>query len=50
MLSRNEPRTTGDFTPQKSQIINSLKQNVSTSAYNALKNNADIVDNRNEFY
>lgn len=50
VLSRNEPRTTGDFTPQKSQIINSLKQNVSTSVYNALKNDADIVDNRNEFY
>ena len=31
-------------------MTNELKQNVSTSAYNAIKENAVIVDNRNDFY
>jgi len=50
IISRNEPRTSGDFSQQKTQITNELKQNVSTSAYNAIKENAVIVDNRNDFY
>ena len=50
VISRNEPRTTGDFSQQKIQITNELKQNVSTSAYNAIKENAGIIDNRNDFY
>ena len=50
VISRNEPRTSGDFSQQKIQITNQLKQNVSTSAYNAIKENAVIVDNRNDFY
>jgi len=50
VISRNEPRTSGDFSQQKIQITNELKQNVSTSAYNAIKENAVIIDNRNDFY
>ena len=50
VISRNEPRTSGDFSQQKIQITNELKQNASTSAYNAIKENAAIVDNRNDFY
>ena len=50
VISRNEPRTSGDFSQQKIQITNELKQNASTSAYNAIKENAVIVDSRNDFY
>ncbi len=50
IISRNEPRTSGDFSQQKIQITNELKQNVSTSVYNAIKGNAVIIDNRNDFY
>ena len=50
VISRNEPRTTGDFSQQQIQITNALKQNASTSAYNAIKENAGVVDNRNDFY
>ena len=50
VISRNEDRTTGDFSQQKLQITNALKQNASISAYNAIKENAGIVDNRNDFY
>jgi len=50
VISRNEPRTTGDFSQQQIQITNALKQNASASAYNAIKENAGVVDNRNDFY
>ena len=50
VLSKNEARTTGDFTQQQVQISQALKQNASTAAYNIVKENAGIVDNRNDFY
>ena len=50
VIRRNDSRTTGDFSQQQIQITNTLKQNASISAYNAIKENAGIVDNRNDFY
>jgi len=50
VLSKNEARTTGDFTQQQVQISQSLKQSASVDAYNAVKENAEVVDNRNDFY
>jgi len=50
VLSKNEARTTGDFTQQQVQISQSLKQSASVDAYNAVKENAGVVDNRNDFY
>ncbi len=50
VLSKNEARTTGDFTQQQVQISQALKQSASVAAYNAVKENAGVVDNRNDFY
>ena len=50
VLYRNESRTSGDFTQQQVQISQALKQSASTAAYNAVKENAGVVDNRNDFY
>ncbi len=50
VLSKNEARTSGDFSKQKDQIAQALKQNASNSAYNTIKENAGVIDNRNEFY
>ncbi|MEE2700182.1 MAG: SurA N-terminal domain-containing protein [Bacteroidota bacterium] len=50
VLSRNEVRTSGDFSKQKEQIVQALKQNASIAAYNAIKENAEVIDNRNNFY
>ena len=50
VLSKNEARTSGDFSKQKDQIAQALKQNASNSAYNTIKENAEVIDNRNDFY
>jgi len=50
VLSKNEARNSGDFSKQKTQIIQALKQTASSSAYNAIKENAGVIDNRNDFY
>ena len=50
VLSKNEARTTGDFTQQQVQISQALKQSASVAAYKAVKENAGVVDNRNDFY
>ena len=50
VLSKNGARTTGDFTQQQVQISQALKQSASVAAYNAVKENAGVVDNRNDFY
>ena len=50
VLSKNEARTSGDFSKQKDQIAQSLKQNASNSAYNTIKESAGVIDNRNDFY
>jgi peptidyl-prolyl cis-trans isomerase D len=50
VISRNEPRTSGDFSQQQIQISQALKQSASVAAYNAVKENAGVVDNRNDFY
>ena len=48
VISRNQARTSGDFTKQQDQISKALKQSASFAAYNAVKENAGIVDNRSE--
>ena len=50
VMSRNQERTSGDFSQQQVQISQALKQSASAAAYNAVKENAGIVDNRNDFY
>lgn len=50
VLSRNEATNSGDFSQQNDQIVQSLKQNASNSAYNIIKENAGVIDNRNDFY
>jgi peptidyl-prolyl cis-trans isomerase D len=50
VLSKNEARTSGDFSKQKDQIAQALKQNASNSVYNTIKENAGVIDNRNDFY
>ena len=50
VLSRNEARTSGDFSKQRDQIVQGLKRNSSIAAYNAIKENAGVIDNRNDFY
>ena len=50
VISRNEARTSGDFSKQKNQIFTTIKRNASTSAYNTLKEDAEVIDNRNDFY
>ena len=50
VMSRNQERTSGDFSQQQVQISQTLKQSASVAAYNAVKENAGIVDNRNDFY
>ena len=50
VISRNEARTSGDFSNQKNQMFTTIKRNASTSAYNTLKEDAEVIDNRNNFY
>ena len=50
VLSKNEARNSGDFSNQKDQVSQAIKQNASNSAYNAIKENARVIDNRNDFY
>ena len=39
-----------DFSNQKNQMFTTIKRNASTSAYNTLKEDAEVIDNRNDFY
>ncbi|OUV69944.1 MAG: hypothetical protein CBC83_09040 [Flavobacteriales bacterium TMED123] len=50
VLSKNEARNSGDFSKQKDQVSQAIKQNASNSAYNTIKENARVIDNRNDFY
>ncbi len=50
VISRNEARTSGDFSKQKEQMFTAIMRNASTSAFNALKEEAEVIDNRNDFY
>ncbi len=50
VLNKNEEISNGDFSQQQQQLSKTLQQNAAFSAYNVLKENAEIVDNRNDFY
>jgi len=50
VLSRNESKTSGDFSKQREQIAQTLSRNASIAAYNAIKGDAGVIDNRNNFY
>ena len=50
VISRNEVRDSGDFSKQKKQMFTTIIRNASASVYNALKEDAEVIDNRNDFY
>ncbi|MBC8266007.1 MAG: peptidylprolyl isomerase [Flavobacteriales bacterium] len=50
VINRNERLSSGDFSQQQQQMMSTLKQNAAIAAFNVLKENAKIVDNRNNFY
>jgi peptidyl-prolyl cis-trans isomerase D len=46
----DEVKATGDFTQQKANIVRQARSAASGQSYNALKEDADVIDNRSEFY
>ncbi len=46
----NEPAPQTDFTATKQQTVQQYQQRVSFEVFNALKEKADVVDNRGKFY
>ena len=50
VISKNEKKISGDFSQQQNQISKTIKQTSSIAAYNTLKQDAKVIDNRNAFY
>ena len=50
VISKNEEKISGDFSQQQNQISKTIKQTSSIAAYNTLKQDAKVIDNRNVFY
>jgi peptidyl-prolyl cis-trans isomerase D len=46
----DEVKPTGDFTQQKANIVRQASSAASGQSYNALKEDADVIDNRSDFY
>ena len=46
----DDMKTTGDFTLQKANIFRQASSAASGQSYNALKEDADVIDNRSDFY
>jgi len=46
----DEVKPTGDFTQQKANIVRQASAAASGQSYNALKEDADVIDNRSDFY
>ena len=46
----DEPTSNGDFTAQKSNIQRRVISNATKESYNALKEAANVQDNRADFY
>jgi peptidyl-prolyl cis-trans isomerase D len=46
----DEVKSTGDFTQQKANIVRQASSAASGQSYNALKEDADVIDNRSDFY
>ena len=46
----DEVKPTGDFTQQKANIVKQASSAASGQSYNALKEDADVIDNRSDFY
>jgi len=46
----DEVKPPGDFTQQKANIVRQASSAASGQSYNALKEDADVIDNRSDFY
>ena len=46
----DDMKTTGDFTQQKANIVRQASSAANGQSYNALKEDADVIDNRSDFY
>ena len=50
VTAKDDLRDQGDFSKEQKQLLDNIKNNSSNAAYNTIKENANIIDNRSSVY